>query len=77
MTVRSLPMKNRKRLARDVFNAFAAHTGRVYDVTDADYLSENGSTHDFQTSILHKEKRNGVNNGCVYMFVFHSCTYDP
>ena len=34
--VRSLPMKSRKRLVRDVFDAFATDAGLVYDVTIAD-----------------------------------------
>ena len=33
--VRSLPMKSRKGLVRDVFDAFATDTGLVYDVTIA------------------------------------------
>ena len=42
-------MKSRKRkLARDVFDAFATHSSFVYDVTDADYCAKKmaGSTDD-------------------------------
>ena len=35
MLIGSLPMKNRKGLARDVFDTFATHAGRIYDVTDS------------------------------------------
>lgn len=31
--VGSLPMKNRKRLARDVFGSFVAHDSHVFDIT--------------------------------------------
>ena len=31
-----LPLKSRKRLARDVLDSFATHAGLVYDVTDTD-----------------------------------------
>ena len=63
-------MKNRKSLARDVFNAFAAHTGRVYDVTDADYWLSNVDT-------AQREEKWSEQRMCVHMFAFHSCTYDP
>ena len=43
MLVRPLPMKSRKRLARDGINTFAAHAYLVHDVTAV--LAQNGSTH--------------------------------
>ena len=36
--------RQKKRLARDVFNAFATYSGHVHDVTDADCGVQNGST---------------------------------
>ena len=38
MLVRSLPVKNRKRLAHDVINTFAAHPDLGHDVTGTDWL---------------------------------------
>ena len=35
-------MKNRKGLARDVFDTFGSHSGLVHDVTDADCWAQNG-----------------------------------
>ena len=43
MVVRSLPMKSRIKLVRDVFDTFAAYI--VYDVTDPDSEHKIGSTH--------------------------------
>ena len=37
MLVRPLPMKSRKRLARDVIDTFATHSYLVQDVTSADW----------------------------------------
>ena len=45
MLVRSLTMKNRKRLAHNVPDTFGTHTGFVYDVTVTDCWAQNGSTH--------------------------------
>ena len=42
MLVRSLPMKSRNRLARDVFNAFATRTGLIaFDITGTDRCAQN------------------------------------
>ena len=38
-------MNSRKALARDIFDTFAPHAGLAYDVTDAVYWAQNGSTH--------------------------------
>ena len=46
MLVRSFQMKSRKGLVRDVFDTFATRSGLVYDVTDTDCWTQNGSTHD-------------------------------
>ena len=58
-----LEMESRKRFACDVLHNFTTHSSIVYDVTDTDCLSENGSTHGrvyygFQMSIFNKEKSN-------------------
>ena len=45
MSVRSLQMKSRKRLARDVLHSFASHSGLVHDVTNTYCWAQNGSTH--------------------------------
>ena len=45
MLVRSLPTKNRKRLAGDVFYNFATNAGLTDDVTDTDCKARNLSTH--------------------------------
>ena len=57
MFVRSLTMKGRERLARDVFNTMATHGGFVRDVTDTTHdglvhavtdtyrCAQNGSSH--------------------------------
>ena len=45
MFTHSPPMKSRKGLARDAFDTFATHAGLVYDVTDTDSWTQNGSTH--------------------------------
>ena len=55
MLVHFLPMKSRKKLVRDVFNAFDTHVDLVYDVTDTDCSTQNGCTYgclfrSFQTS---------------------------
>ena len=42
MLVRSFPMKSTKRLAPDVFDAFATHSGLVYDVCWAQNDSTRG-----------------------------------
>ena len=59
MLVRSLPMKSRKRLARDAFNTFTAHSSLAHDVTDTECRAQTGGTHnrvfrDFKTSIFNK-----------------------
>ena len=46
MLVRFLSMKSRKGLASDVVDTFATHSGLVRDVTDTDFLAQNGRTHD-------------------------------
>ena len=38
-------MKCKKRLACDKFDIFVAHTGLVYDATDTNCQTRNGSTH--------------------------------
>ena len=58
-----LEMESRKRFACDVLHNFATHSSIVYDLTDTDCWSENGSTHGrvyygFQMSIFNKEKSN-------------------
>ena len=40
-----LPMKGRKRLAREAFDIFATHSGLVHDVTDTDCWAQNSRTH--------------------------------
>ena len=45
MMVPTLPMKSRKKLARDVFNAFDTHVDLIYDVTDRDCSTQNGCTY--------------------------------
>ena len=44
-------MKSRKRLARDVFDIFATHTGLVYDVNDPKRQLSHSGFRDFQTKI--------------------------
>ena len=46
MLLRSLAMKSRKGLARDIFGTFAKHVdmGLVYDVTNTDFWAQNCST---------------------------------
>lgn len=41
----TLPMKSRKRLARNVIDTCVTHSDLVHDVRDTDYQTENGSTH--------------------------------
>ena len=78
-----LEMESRKRFACDVLHNFVTHSSIVYDVTDTDCWSENGSTHcrvyyGFEMSIFNKEKsiffNNNNNNNksllCTY-YVFH------
>ena len=45
MLVRSFPMRSRKRLARDAFDTFAAHSSLARDVTDTECRAQTGSTH--------------------------------
>ena len=57
MLVRSSPTKSRKRMVRDVFDAFAIHSDIVHDVTDTDLLStkwlhSRSCFGDFQTSFF-------------------------
>ena len=44
MLVHSLPVKKRKRLAYDAFYTLVTHSGLVYDISDTDFLAQNGST---------------------------------
>ena len=75
MLVCSLPMKSRKRQARDVFDIFSHtwYTSLVQDITDSDCWPQNGSTHghnychNFQTSIFNKEDEKSRQNCCVYI----------
>ena len=57
MLARFLPLKNRKRLSRDLLDTFITHSAYVRDVTDTDFCAQNGGTHsrvfrDFQKSIV-------------------------
>ena len=73
----------KKRLARDVFNAFATYSGHVHDVTDADCGVQNGSTDGrvfatFKCRVLtgpeiEWKKRNAVSDCFIFFFIlFHS-----
>ena len=57
MLARFLPLKNRKRLSRDLLDTCITHSVYVRDVTDTDFWAQNGGTHsrvfrDFQKSIV-------------------------
>ena len=80
MSVRSLQMKSRKRLARDVLHSFASHSSPVHDVTNIDCWAQNGSTHGrvfetYKRGFLTNRTRNVVKNGCV-SFLFKSIPID-
>ena len=42
MLVCSLPVKSRKRLPQDIFDALATNVSLVYDFIDTDYRTQNG-----------------------------------
>ena len=59
------------------FDTFAPYSGLVHDVTDTDCWAQNGSTHKhifatFKCRVLTNRARNGVKNGYMCIFSFHS-----
>ena len=66
MLVHSLPMKSRKRLARDVFSTFATHSSLVHDATVV--FSQ------FLNTLLTNRIKNPVKDYYMCIFcLFHCC----
>ena len=74
MQVHSLAMKSRKRLACDIFAAFATHSSLFHDIADTDCRNfENGSLH---THLCFCNIQMSVSNNRTFKMTFtHSCVF--